>query len=130
MVFACRGQFELGENTIVNGHTFVVANLRRRESWTLDVGSAMLPGNQNTTILRGDGPLGAQAYVLIWDGRALLPAKPGLFAPPRVHVTHLAESAPNPNPNDHEDELINWSGGRDPEESNTARPAMQLVPGP
>jgi len=96
---------------IVNGRTFVISNLRPRESRTLDVASAMLPGSHNTIVLRALGPAGANADVIIWDGHGLLPGPAGLVAPPRVHVTHLEHRAGAPS--SHEDELVNWSGGSD-----------------
>ncbi len=106
---------------IVNGRTFVMANLRPRESRTVDVASAMLPGSHNTIVLHASGPAGANADVIIWDGRGLLPGPAGLVAPPRVHVTHLEDRAGAPS--SHEDELVNWSSGRDDtQDDNAAQP--------
>ena len=48
---------------------------------------------------------------MIWDGRGLLPAIPGLGTPARIHVTHLEDRGGATA--SHEDELVNWSGGRD-----------------
>lgn len=52
----------------VNGTRFRLSRLEDGETRTLDVSSAMLPGNINTITLRGYGKLGSEAGVTIWDG--------------------------------------------------------------
>ncbi|MFN2471242.1 MAG: hypothetical protein ABR583_09715 [Gaiellaceae bacterium] len=51
----------------VNGHAFNVTGLRDGEARTLDVASAMEPGDDNTITLRGFGKRTASATVVIHD---------------------------------------------------------------
>lgn len=52
---------------LVNGRAFVLAGLQSGGVATLDVGSAMIPGENNTVVLVGEGPVGASATVAIGD---------------------------------------------------------------
>ena len=52
---------------LVNGHLFVLNPLAAGEAVSLDVGSAMLPGEQNTVVVAGEGPMGATASVVVAD---------------------------------------------------------------
>jgi plastocyanin len=53
----------------VNGERFRLKRLRDGEEQTLDVSSAMLPGDANVFVVTANGRPGASAMVLIWDGR-------------------------------------------------------------
>jgi hypothetical protein len=55
---------------LVNDHLFVVDPLLAGEGVEVDVSSSMLPGEQNTVVVAGEGPVGAMAFVLIGDSRA------------------------------------------------------------
>jgi streptogramin lyase len=57
-----------GVVVVVNGTRFEAAGLQTGELRTLNVASAMRPGNGNTFVLRAIGSRGATADVLIWDG--------------------------------------------------------------
>ena len=52
---------------LVNGHLFVVNPLLAGEGVEVDVCSAMLPREENTVVVAGEGPVGATAFVLIGD---------------------------------------------------------------
>jgi hypothetical protein len=53
---------------VVNGRRFRVSGLQDDEELTIDVASAMKPGETNEFVLRAEGPQGSSAHVLIWDG--------------------------------------------------------------
>jgi hypothetical protein len=53
---------------LVNGVTFKVTGLRNDEVRTLDVSSAMRPGNKNVVFVKGHGPQNSSATVVISDG--------------------------------------------------------------
>ena len=55
---------------VVNGQSFVLAPLSDGASVSVDVGAAMVPGDANTIILIGEGPVGASAAITIGDGPA------------------------------------------------------------
>jgi hypothetical protein len=54
---------------IVNGTKFK-AHLKDGEEKTLDISSALVPGDANTVTLRGLGKKGGSASVMIWDGES------------------------------------------------------------
>jgi hypothetical protein len=54
---------------IVNGFRFRALHLYSGEERTLDVSSAMLPGNTNIITVQAPGRPGGSATILIWDGR-------------------------------------------------------------
>ena len=54
---------------IVNGTKFK-AHLKDGEEKTLDISSALLPGDNNTVTLRGLGKKDGSASVMIWDGES------------------------------------------------------------
>ncbi len=53
---------------LVNGITFKVTGLRNDEVRTIDVSSAMRPGNKNVIYVKGHGPQDSSATVVISDG--------------------------------------------------------------
>jgi hypothetical protein len=53
---------------LVNGITFKATGLRNGEVRTLDVSSAMHPGSKNIIYVKGHGPQGGSATVVISDG--------------------------------------------------------------
>jgi Protein of unknown function (DUF3344) len=53
---------------LVNGTTFKVTGLRNDEVRTIDISSAMRPGNKNVIFVKGHGPQNASATVVISDG--------------------------------------------------------------
>jgi hypothetical protein len=53
---------------LVNGVTFKVTGLRNNEVRTLDISSAMRPGNKNIVYVKGHGPQNASATVVLSDG--------------------------------------------------------------
>jgi len=53
---------------LVNGTTFKVTGLRNNEVRTIDISSAMRPGNKNVIYVKGHGPQNASAMVVISDG--------------------------------------------------------------
>jgi hypothetical protein len=53
---------------LVNGVTFKTTGLRNGEVRTLDVSSAMRPGNKNVVFLKGHGPLNGGATIILSDG--------------------------------------------------------------
>jgi hypothetical protein len=53
---------------LVNGVTFKVTGLRNNEVRTLDISSAMRPGDKNIIYVKGHGPQSASATVVISDG--------------------------------------------------------------
>jgi len=53
---------------LVNGTTFKVTGLRNDEVRTIDISSAMRPGNKNVIYVKGHGPENASAMVVISDG--------------------------------------------------------------
>jgi hypothetical protein len=53
---------------VVNGKRFRLSGLRDGEELTIDVASAVQPGETNEFVLRADGPRGSRARILIWDG--------------------------------------------------------------
>lgn len=53
---------------IVNGSKFKLSGLLADEERSLDVSSAMIPGDQNILSFKSTGKPGASAAVLIWDG--------------------------------------------------------------
>ena len=55
-------------SVVVNGRRFRVSGLRDGEEMTVDVASAMRPGNTNEFVLRASGKRGSSAGILIWDG--------------------------------------------------------------
>ena len=52
---------------LVNGIPFVLSPMADGQSYTLDIASAMLPGEENIVTLVGQGPEGASANVAIGD---------------------------------------------------------------
>ena len=56
---------------LVNGITFKMSGLRNGEVRTIDVSSAMRPGNKNVIYLKAHGPQGGSATVVISDGSVL-----------------------------------------------------------
>ena len=54
---------------IVNGRIYELKGLRDNEQKILNVGPAMLPGNTNRIVLRGLGPAGSSATVVVRDRR-------------------------------------------------------------
>jgi hypothetical protein len=52
----------------MNGQKFQLAGLKDGETQTVDVSSAMLPGTDNTCVLKSSGKPGGSALVLIWGG--------------------------------------------------------------
>jgi len=55
---------------IVNGQTFKVKSLKDGEEVTVDVSSAMVPGDANKVDFKAKGKPGAFANVMIWDGES------------------------------------------------------------
>lgn len=55
-------------SVVVNGRRFRVSGLHDGEEMTVDVASAMRPGNTNEFVLRASGRRGTSAGILIWDG--------------------------------------------------------------
>ncbi len=55
-------------DVIVNGTRFKVAGLKDGEERTLDVTSAMKPGDANVVQFEARGPKGAWTNVMLWDG--------------------------------------------------------------
>ena len=55
-------------NALVNGVNFKTTGLRNGEVRTIDVSSAMRPGNKNVIYLKAHGPQGGSATVVISDG--------------------------------------------------------------
>jgi hypothetical protein len=53
---------------LVNGTTFKVTGLRNDEVRTIDISSAMRPGNKNVIYVKGHGPESSSAMVVISDG--------------------------------------------------------------
>lgn len=53
---------------LVNNQEFRLKDLADGESLTVDVSSAMLPGNENVYVLKSSGKPGGSALILIWDG--------------------------------------------------------------
>jgi hypothetical protein len=53
---------------LVNGTTFKVTGLRNDEVRTIDISSAMRPGNKNVIFIKGHGPQNASATAVISDG--------------------------------------------------------------
>jgi hypothetical protein len=53
---------------LVNGITFKVSGLRNGQVRTIDVSSAMRGGNKNIIVVKGHGPVGGSATVVISDG--------------------------------------------------------------
>jgi hypothetical protein len=53
---------------LVNGRKFRLFKLKDGERRTLDVSRAMLPGDHNVLVLRGNGNAGSRADIIIWDG--------------------------------------------------------------
>jgi hypothetical protein len=53
---------------LVNGITFKVTGLRNGQVRTIDVSSAMRPGNKNIIYVKGHGPVNGSATVVISDG--------------------------------------------------------------
>jgi hypothetical protein len=55
---------------IVNGQTFKVKSLKDGEEVTVDISSAMVPGDANKVDFQVKGKQGAFANVMIWDGES------------------------------------------------------------
>ena len=55
-------------NALVNGVNFKTTGLRNGEVRTIDVSSAMRPGNKNVIYLKAHGPQWGSATVVISDG--------------------------------------------------------------
>jgi hypothetical protein len=108
---------------VVNGRRFGLNNLRDNEVRTLDVSSAMRPGNTNTIILRGYGKPGASADVLIWDGKGVLPHSPAVVNNQRQQVIRLHERE---NSAGKADQLLNWSGGEERHADSQDGPSGQV----
>lgn len=53
---------------VVNGTKFKVTGLKDNEEQTIDISSALLPGENNVVTLKGHGKKGSSASVMIWDG--------------------------------------------------------------
>lgn len=53
---------------LVNGVTFKTTGLRNGEVRTLDISSAMKPGNKNIIYVKGHGPQGGSATAVVSDG--------------------------------------------------------------
>jgi hypothetical protein len=53
---------------VVNGRRFRLSGLRDGEQLTVDLASAMQPGDTNEFVLRAEGQRGSSARILIWDG--------------------------------------------------------------
>ena len=53
---------------IVNGTKFKVTGLKDNEEQTIDISSALVPGENNVVTLKGYGKKGSSASVMIWDG--------------------------------------------------------------
>ena len=53
---------------VVNGTKFKVTGLKDNEEQTVDISSALLPGENNVVTLKGHGKKGSSASVMIWDG--------------------------------------------------------------
>jgi hypothetical protein len=51
----------------VNGQRFKVTGLKDGEQRTIDISSAMLPGNNNVVAVTGHGPKDSFANVVVWD---------------------------------------------------------------
>jgi hypothetical protein len=94
---------------LVNGHRFQVEGPRPDEVPVIDVQRAMKPGDRNTIVLRGSGPSGGSADVMIWDGSSTFasppPPPPGTEAHNRGKLNAGAEQGTEP-----EEELLDWLG--------------------
>jgi hypothetical protein len=108
---------------IVNARHFLAANLEPGQVRTLDVSSAMKPGDVNTIVVRGVGVPSSTADVLIWDGNGAVPtAASAVTNASSQHVRHLnkdrssAMSRPT-----RTDDLVNWEGGQPAEVSPIER---------
>lgn len=55
---------------VVNGTKFKVTGLKDNEEKTIDISSALLPGENNVVTLEGRGKKGSSASVMIWDGES------------------------------------------------------------
>jgi len=53
---------------VVNGTKFKVTGLKDNEEKTIDISSALVPGENNVVTLEGRGKKGSSASVMIWDG--------------------------------------------------------------
>ena len=58
---------------LVNGQAFAFSNLSDGQAWRLDIGTAMVPGDENVVVLVGEGLAGASAEVAIGDAESKEP---------------------------------------------------------
>jgi hypothetical protein len=75
----------------VNGQVFVVEGLADGESRAVDVGSAMLPGEENVVALVGEGDAGASADITIGDAPVGNLVASVAVAPVVLQVERVAE---------------------------------------
>jgi len=69
VVTLCNGSPGLRNvEVLVNGRRFRLFKLKDGERRTLDISRAMLPGDHNVLVLRGNGNAGSRADIIIWDG--------------------------------------------------------------